>query len=332
MNRTKLLLVFLLLMFVPLSMRSQAKKEYGVYEYVVREAQGSIEQISSDITTAASKGGWTVVAGIDAGTPEGCTFKAHVIAIYQPSYAKSMIAANRKTGPFAAIDRINIFSDEQGTHVSIVNPHSIIRTVLMDDAKYNDIAEQHLQALRQLILSSVKGTTSDKQSGEMRSEGFIGKTMGVVAGGRFDEKVENVYASPKGNLDEIAGKVEKALKDGGKRWGTHVVYRVSMKEEETEIIGVTGWQLEGKSFDIVGAGSDDSRGDDKCPGLAHAGAYPLELVVTHENGAVVVRMVDAMFRMKMYFEDAGKWAFMKNMSMPGSIKDEITDRLSLLSK
>ena len=27
-------------------------------------------------------------------------------------------------------------------------------------------------------------------------------------------------------------------------------------------------------------------------------------------------------RMKMYFEDAGKWAFMKNMGMPGSIASE----------
>jgi len=30
-----------------------------------------------------------------------------------------------------------------------------------------------------------------------------------------------------------------------------------------------------------------------------------------------------MYRMKMYFEDAGMWAFMKNMSMPGEIEDEI---------
>jgi len=38
---------------------------------------------------------------------------------------------------------------------------------------------------------------------------------------------------------------------------------------------------------------------------------------------VRVRVVDTMFRMKMYFEDAGKWAFMKNMGMPGSVEDEI---------
>jgi hypothetical protein len=327
-----LFLVLLILITIPLSLQSQSKKEYGVYEYVVRQAQGTIEQLSSDIASAASKGGWIVAATLDAGVPEGCPNKACVIVLYQVSYVKSILGANGKTGPFTAIDRINIFSDEQGAHVGVVNPHSIIRTVLMDDAKYNDLAEQHLQALRALILSSVKGTASDKQYGEMRDEGFIGKTMGVVAGGRFDEKVENLYSVPNGSLAGIADKVEQALKENGKRWGLHAAYRVTLKEEGTEIIGVTGTQMEGKSFDIVGAGSDDSRGDDKCPGLAHAGAYPIELVVTTENDAVVVRMVDAMFRMKMYFEDAGKWAFMKNMSMPGSLNDEITDRLTPLFK
>ena len=34
-----------------------------------------------------------------------------------------------------------------------------------------------------------------------------------------------------------------------------------------------------------------------------------------------------MYRMKMYFEDAGKWAFMKNMGMPGSIHDELAGQI-----
>jgi hypothetical protein len=35
--------------------------------------------------------------------------------------------------------------------------------------------------------------------------------------------------------------------------------------------------------------------------------------------------LDEMYRMKVYFEDAGKWAFMKNMRMPGQIEDEIVE-------
>jgi len=41
----------------------------------------------------------------------------------------------------------------------------------------------------------------------------------------------------------------------------------------------------------------------------------------------LARLVDTMYRMKMYFEDAGKWAFMKNMGMPGSIHDEIAAQI-----
>jgi hypothetical protein len=35
--------------------------------------------------------------------------------------------------------------------------------------------------------------------------------------------------------------------------------------------------------------------------------------------------VDEMYRMKMFFEDAGKMKFARNMGMPGSIEDEIKD-------
>ena len=81
--------------------------------------------------------------------------------------------------------------------------------------------------------------------------------------------------------------------------------------------------MDSKSFEIVRSGSDDSRSDLKCPGLAHAGAYPIEVVVRRDGNSVKIQCVDAMYRMKMYFEDAGKWAFMKNMGMPGSIAEEI---------
>ena len=332
MKKSQLFLSILLLIFIPIGLRGQEKKEYGVYEYVVTKVVGTIEQISAGLSDTASKNGWIVLTAFDAGTPKDCPFRAHIIALYHPTYIKALMDANRKTGPFAAIDRINIFTDEQGTHVAVINPHSIVRTVMMDDTAYTALSESHLQSLRQMILSAVHGTPSEKQYGEIRDEGYIGKTMGVMAGGRFEEKIEDEFIVQKANRTEIADKVSRVLADSGNRWGTHLVYRIPLKEYETEIIGIAGTALEGESFDIVGAGSDDSRGDDKCPGLAHAGAYPLELVVAHENDVVSVRMVDAMFRMKMYFEDAGKWAFMKHMSMPGSIKDEIMDRLSPILK
>ncbi|MBI5182964.1 MAG: hypothetical protein HY999_01180, partial [Nitrospinae bacterium] len=40
---------------------------------------------------------------------------------------------------------------------------------------------------------------------------------------------------------------------------------------------------------------------------------------------VKISLVDEMYRMKVYFEDAGVLAFAKNMTMPGSIQKEITE-------
>lgn len=34
-----------------------------------------------------------------------------------------------------------------------------------------------------------------------------------------------------------------------------------------------------------------------------------------------------MYGMKVLFEDAGKWAFMTNMGMPGSVEDDLTTRI-----
>jgi hypothetical protein len=91
------------------------------------------------------------------------------------------------------------------------------------------------------------------------------------------------------------------------------------------VLGVTGERMEARSFAIVGRGGDKSRSDFACPGLDHAAAYPIEIVFTEKDGAVEIHMVDAMFRMKMFFEDAGKLKFARNMGMPGSIADEIRD-------
>lgn len=56
--------------------------------------------------------------------------------------------------------------------------------------------------------------------------------------------------------------------------------------------------------------------------MAHAGAYPIEMVVAQENDGAKVRIINEMYRMKMYVEDAGEFAFAKKMKMPSSIQNE----------
>ncbi len=287
----------------------------GVYQYVVEKAEGSVDAVASAIATAAPGAGFQLLARVPAGAPAGCAFKAEVVALYSPDYGRQVVAVDRRTGPFAVVDRVNVFEDEKGVHVSVLNPRSVLRTVLMDD--------QNLSALRALVSGAVKGTPTSQDYGEARAKGYIGKTMGVMAGGLFTDKVQDVTVVGGDDWKGTAERVRAALERKGPKWGLHLAYALEIPEGETVVLGATGTPMDAKSFEIVGAGADSSRDGLKCPGLAHAGAYPIEIVVAKEAGSVRVRVVDTMYRMKMYFEDAGKWAFMKNMGMPGSIQSEI---------
>ncbi|HXK11730.1 MAG TPA: hypothetical protein VMT70_18950, partial [Vicinamibacteria bacterium] len=217
--------------------------------------------------------------------------------------------------------------DERGVHVSVLNPRSLLRTVLMDDQSYGPLIEQHLASLRALVTGAVKGTSVEQDYGPARESGYIGKTMGVMAGGRFADKVQDVAVVGGGDWKAVAERMRAALEKRGSRWGLQLAYALELPEAETTVLGSTGSPMDSRSFEIVGAGADSTRDGFKCPGLAHAGAYPIEVVVTAEPGAVRVRVVDTMYRMKMFFEDAGKWAFMKNMGMPGSIQDELSTQI-----
>lgn len=46
-------------------------------------------------------------------------------------------------------------------------------------------------------------------------------------------------------------------------------------------------------------------------------------MIERKKTVYYVELLDIMYRMKMYFEDAGKIAFAKNMGMPGSIEKEM---------
>ncbi|MCB0297490.1 MAG: hypothetical protein KDG51_20110, partial [Calditrichaeota bacterium] len=112
-----------------------------VYQYVVKSAEGEFDAISAALETTAETAGWQVLSQTDAGVPDGCSYRARVLVLYDAAYAAALMEANRTTGPFAAVDRINLFEDENGTHVSLVNPVCINRTVLMDDEAYRTLSE-----------------------------------------------------------------------------------------------------------------------------------------------------------------------------------------------
>ncbi|MHB8838519.1 MAG: hypothetical protein ACYC7F_06155, partial [Gemmatimonadaceae bacterium] len=286
----------------------------------------TVPAAAAAIATALGRSGWTVLADHAVGV-EGarCGYAARVVVAVQPKHSSAVLSRGA-TGAFAAPVRVSVFEDERGVHAAVVNPLSLERTMVAETGL--EAAGRALVAeLSATVAAATHGRPASRPYGQSRDRGLIGKTMGVMAGGPFADQVETLLTEPAGTSDNVRGMADRIMqrlqKPAPGEWGLHAVYRLDLPEQHAVVIGVSGAAMEARAFSIVGAGNDDSRGEFKCPGLAYAAAFPLEVVVRRDGPLVRAEAIGAMFRMKMYFEDAGRMTFARNMMMPGSIAKEL---------
>jgi len=310
---------------------AQDGDDHGVYVMLAEAVPGGFDEIVTSLEQAFEATEWQVVATYDVGIAEDdCSYRAHVLAVYNDDYAATLIQHNWLAA-FALPVRLAVFEDEQGVHVTAMNPLSLNRTIV-DETAVGSQSRQVLSQIQEIVSLAFPGNTTAREYGQIRSRGLIGKTMGIMAGGPFPDKIDEV-ASVRANgpedLLETADRLYAGLEElsGKRKWKTRPVYRLDLADHEMVIIGVGGEPMETKAFAIVGSGGDASRKELACPGLDHAPAFPVEIVLKYEGDRVRVYLIDEMFRMKMYFEDAGKMKFAANMRMPGSIENEIRDKI-----
>ncbi len=102
------------------------------------------------------------------------------------------------------------------------------------------------------------------------------------------------------SIDNAVAAVNKALSKKTNGWSK--AYELKLKN--AVVIGVTNPKFEKEAFEI--GGSD------------HLCAFPIEVVVM-DKGSVGAFVLPEMYRMSLYFMDAGMAAFSAHMSMPGAI-------------
>ena len=292
--------------------------DYGVYLKSVDKAAGSFDETVQGVEKALGEKGWQVVASYQVSVPDGCGFRAHTIAAHSPAYAEKLLARGIRAA-FALPVRIGVYEDEDGTHVAFMNPSSVNRTVL-GDGTAEKLAEDTAAELSTVIAGAAGGTRVDRQAGQMRSRGRV-SGLKMMGGGKFDDRVEVLFEKPAGEgvLEDIAGKVKAGI--AGSTTGWELVYTLELLPQGAVVLGVVSKSMESKAYSI--AGEKRKSDSSPCPGIDHAAAFPIEVVVMEEGTSVKVAILDGMYRMKVFFEDAGKLAFAKNMGMPGTIEKQI---------
>jgi len=309
--------LILLIFFFTVS-SALAGEEFGVYIKVVEKAQGSFDEVSSAVESGLKSAGWEVLGTYDSGLPDGCEFRSRVIIFSSQAYASS-IMGNGVKAAFAMPLRAGIYEDETGINVAVVNPASINRTII-HETKLNDFSLSISNSIVDVIAEAVSANTVKKQIGQLRKKGMVGG----MGGGRFVKKIEEVYTAGDGS-DSTLRKVMEDVKKGilGNRKNWQLIYTYDLSAGGAVIFGVSKAKTEARGFTI--AGEKRSSDSYKFPGIDHGAAYPIEVIVYKDEGKIKVVTLDEMYRMKMYFQDAGMWAFMKNMRMPGEIEDEIVE-------
>jgi uncharacterized protein (DUF302 family) len=306
-KRTFLSAIFAALLALPAS-AAGVEKTQGVYVTFLSGLKADVGETAAKAESALKGAGFTVLASFDNGAPQGCQAKARTIIFASDPWAAEVLSGGADKA-FGLPMRLAVYGDASGASVALVNPVSLLRTFYASDAK--DAAAQKAVDAVAAALAPL-GTVLQKQAGQLRESGAIGG----MGGGAFLDKVVPVLAPAKPPA-EVAEALRSGIADTG---GWHAVYAYKASED-VFVVGLTNAKTEGRAFGI--AGEKRATEANPFPGLDHAAAFPIEVVVTKSSAGSSVTLLKEMWRMKLYFQDAGNWAFMKNMQMPGDIQNEI---------
>lgn len=323
-NPGRVVVAVLLLLDPGRAAAQAAAPEYGTFVRLLDAPSGAFDQISEALPGAMIRAGWQVVADRDVAT-SGCRYRGRVFVLQDSSYAAEVLKAGVEAA-FALPLRVAVYEDETGTHLAAANPQSVGRTIVAEG--FEQAPAEVVGRLRAALADGVPGSPVLVQYGQLRSRGLISKTMGVVAGGPFSHKVREAAsrkAGPGTGVTQVAEAIARSAGESRGRWGLKLVYRLELPGLDAVLLGFSGDPVEAKAFAILGEGRDPGRKGYACPGLDHAAAFPIEVLVAREGASIRALLIDEMFRMKIYFEDAGNLKFAANMRMPGSIEDELRD-------
>ena len=292
----------------PAALVAGVEKTQGVYVTLLSGLKADVAGTAAKAESSLKAAGFEILGLFDNGVPPGCGEKARTIVFTTPAWSSEVLSGGGDKA-FGLPMRIAVYSDASGVSVAVVNPVSLLRTFYGSNVK--DAAG--LKAVDAVAAALAPlGTVAAKQAGQIRESGEIGG----MGGGAFPQKIVTVL-SPARPPAEVAEAIRTGVADSA---GWHAVYAYKASDD-VFVVGLTNGKTEGRAFGIAG----EKRATDAnlFPGLDHAAAFPIEVIVAKKGAGSSVTLLKEMWRMKLYFQDAGNWAFMKNMQMPGDIQNEI---------
>jgi uncharacterized protein (DUF302 family) len=253
-------------------------EEYGMYVKAVEKIQGTFDDTVTKTKEAYAGNGWRILASYEASVPEGCGFRAYTMVLHNREYADAVVS-HGPTAAFALPVRISLYEDETGLNVAFVNPASLNRTVLGDETE-TERSLNMMTTISDLVSSSVQGSRVDQQIGQIRKKGRVGG----MGGGNFSDKIEIFYQKEDTGttFKDIAMKIQEGVNASKKGW--KLIYSLELDNGNIVMYGLNKPKTESRAYSI--AGEKRTSRDNQCPGIDHAAAFPIEVIVFKDKGLV----------------------------------------------
>ena len=332
------LFAFILILAV-VPAHARAAEKYGIYERIL-DAAGSFHDTTAALDKAIDASQFMLQGKRDLSYRDK-TQQVRVYVLTSPAY---MDAASEEPPDTisAQILRIGVYQYGPGkpTQIDIVNPVALAMVFYSGSRDYDKLiaaARSTEQQLRDMV-AQVPGKAVQVQLEPMRTEKTLNKFDGdgmakMMARWRnWKESQETVFKTTPANFTKTVQAVESALrasKDKGvdNSSGWRLVSMIPVGNNAV-YFGISNDYTENKCIRID---SDfRSRGkapDAPYPGVDHAPALPLAVLVYNDGKETRVVQYGEMWRMQLYFWDAGYLAFAKNTLIPSVIFSSIDQTL-----
>ncbi|MHB8622967.1 MAG: hypothetical protein ACYC9J_01750 [Sulfuricaulis sp.] len=329
-------LVFILIIGVE---QALAAEKYGIFERIL-EASGSFHNTTAALEKAIAESKFTLQGKRDL-TYTDKQQQVRVYVLTSPAYMEA--AKNEAPNTISAqILRIAVYQYGPGkpTQIDITNPVAHAMVFYSGSQDYGQLiaaAKTVEQELRDMI-AKVPGNAMQEQLEPIRSENTLNEFDGdgpakmMAVWRNWKESQNLMYSTTPEAFQATVDKVEKTLhssqdKGVGDSSGWTLVSEIKVRPDAV-YFGISNDYTENKCIRI---NSDfRSRGkapDAPYPGVDHAPALPLEILVYNNGKETKVVQYGEMWRMQLYFWDSGYLAFAKNTLIPGIIFSSIDNAL-----
>jgi len=317
-----------------------AAEEYGIFERIL-EASGSFTDTTAALEKALAESKLTLQAKRDL-TYTDKVQQARVYILTSPAY---MEAAKDETPDTisAQVLRIGVYEFGEGkkVHINMGNPSAHAMVFYAGSKNYDKLlaaAKATAQEIKD-VAAKVPGKQVSVQLEPIRAEKTLNKFNGdgpakMMAKFRnWKESQNEVFKDKAEKFDAVVARVENTLRASQDKGvedssGWRLISKIPVGSNAV-YFGITNDYTENKCIRI----NSDFRSEGKSkdapyPGVDHAPAMPMEVLVINDGKEVKVVQYGEMWRMQLYFWDSGYMAFAKNTLIPSIIFSSIDQTLT----